>query len=79
MPELGLAEIGTWSNEMARGHQQQGATWSRPRQLEEEEEAASDEELELAAIQLPDNLTFISTTNQVAGKKNSVSYPPSNR
>jgi len=38
--------------------------WDEARD-EEGEEAASDEEMELAAVQLPDNLTFISTNNQV--------------
>ncbi len=61
------AEIGTWSNEMARGQQQ--PRWSGQQQggprWDQGEEAGSDEEMELAAIQLPDNLTFISTNNQV--------------
>jgi hypothetical protein len=55
---------------MARGQQQQ-ARWGGQQQAgprwDQGEEAGSDEEMELAAIQLPDNLTFISTNNQVPG------------
>ena len=32
---------------------------------QQQEEESDDEEEELAAVQLPDNLTFISTNNQV--------------
>jgi hypothetical protein len=52
---------------MARGQQQQpkwAGQQAGPR-WDQGEEVGSDEEMELAAIQLPDNLTFISTNNQV--------------
>jgi len=53
---------------MARGQQQQ-PRWAWQQQAgprwDQGEEPGSDEEMELAAIQLPDNLTFISTNNQV--------------
>ena len=56
------AEIGTWSNERAGQPK-----WKQKAQQhkQQQEEESDEEEEELAAVQLPDNLTFISTNNQV--------------
>ena len=43
----------------------QKAQQHKQQQEEESDEESDEEEEELAAVQLPDNLTFISTNNQV--------------
>ena len=57
-------EIGTWNNDMAN----QGSDWG----ADDEDEGGSDDELALAGIELPDNLTFIpsiKTKPQAEGSK----------